>query len=104
MATKAPSRTQRWQDAAATALEAVDRAKTARDEAIDALADLRDVQAEYQEWLDNLPESLQSSAVGEKLTAVCDLDLEPDERDLDAIEDAAGEAEGADLPLGFGRD
>ena len=53
-------------------------------------ATLRELQGEYQAWLDNLPESLQDSALAEKLQAICDLDL-------DALEDV-------DLPLGFGRD
>lgn len=62
-----------------------------------ALQDLKDLQDEYQDWLDNLPENLQSSAVSEKLEAVCDLDIEG------AI-DTVSDAEGMDLPLGFGRD
>jgi hypothetical protein len=55
----------------------------------DAVETLRQLQAEYQDWLDNLPESLQDSALADKLQAVCDLDL--DELDVD-------------LPRGFGRD
>lgn len=62
-----------------------------------ALGELLDVQQEYQDWLDNLPENLQSSALGEKLQAVCDLDVQGA---VDVIDDA----EGADLPMGFGRD
>ena len=62
------SRVQRWQDAIET---------------------LRDLQGQYQEWLDNLPESLQDSTLAEKLQAVCELDI--DELDVD-------------LPRGFGRD
>jgi hypothetical protein len=50
---------------------------------------LRQLQAAYQDWLDNLPESLQESALAEKLQAVCDLEL--DELDID-------------LPRGFGCD
>lgn len=50
---------------------------------------LRELQAEYQEWLDNLPDSLQDSTLAEKLQTVCDIDL--DELDVD-------------LPRGFGRD
>jgi len=56
----------------------------------DAVATLRALQKEYQAWLDNLPESLQDSALADKLQAVCELDL-------DAMEDV-------ELPLGFGRD
>jgi hypothetical protein len=55
----------------------------------DAVETLRALQEEYQAWLDNLPESLQSSALAEKLEEVCTLDL-------DALD--------IDLPRGFGRD
>ena len=81
--TKQPSRIQRWQAAAVQAVE--------------ALQELVDIQSEYEGWRDTLPENLQSSAVGEKLDAVCDIDLS-------SSLDAANEAEGVDLPLGFGRD
>lgn len=80
---KKPSRATLWNDACT-------RAKT-------ALEDLQNLQSEYEEWKDNLPENLQSSAVGEKLEAVCDLDISGA---VDTIE----EAEGIDLPMGFGRD
>ena len=56
----------------------------------DAVQTLVDLQIEYQDWLDNLPGSLQGSAVAEKLEAVCEYDF----GDLEALE----------LPLGFGRD
>jgi hypothetical protein len=63
------SRLQRWQDAA---------------------EELLALQQEYQEWYDNLPENLQSTALAEKLEAVCNLDIE--------------EIVHIELPLGFGRD
>lgn len=63
------SRPQRWQEAVRTLL---------------------DLQAEYQAWLDNLPASLQESALAEKLEQVCALDLV--------------ELESVELPRGFGRD
>ena len=56
---------------------------------IDAVETLRELQEEYQEWLDNLPESLQSTPLAEKLEEVCSLDL--DQLDVE-------------LPRGFGRD
>jgi hypothetical protein len=56
----------------------------------DAVEELKSLQAEYQEWLDNLPEQLTDSALAEKLSAVIDIDL--------------SELEAADLPKGFGRD
>ena len=63
------SRSQRWRDAVQT---------------------LVDLQAEYQAWLDNLPDGLQGSAVADKLEALCEYDF----ADLEAL----------GLPLGFGRD
>jgi hypothetical protein len=80
---KAPSRAARWADAASRAVA--------------ALEELKGMQEEFESWKDNLPENLSGSALGEKLEAVCGIDL-------DGAVDAANEAEGADLPLGFGRD
>jgi hypothetical protein len=77
------SRPKRWQEAVSAAL--------------DALNQLKEVQDEYENWRDGLPENLQSSALGEKLEAVCDLDIQG------AI-DTVSEAESVDLPQGFGRD
>jgi len=77
------SRTDRWREAAAAAVAALEQ--------------LREVQEEYQEWLDNLPEGLDQSAVADKLNEVCDLDVE-------GALDTCNEAENVDLPLGFGRD
>lgn len=83
MARKRTSRTVQWGQAAA--------------DAVAALEALQDVQAEYQDWFDGMPENLQGSTTGEKLEAVCEIDIET------ALE-TANEAEGADLPYGFGRD
>jgi hypothetical protein len=80
---------------------ACESARTALADLETAFSDLRDLQDEYQEWLDNLPEVSQGGATAEKLEAMTDLDLDPDLGDL---ESALDEAEGADLPLGFGRD
>ena len=54
-----------------------------------ALAELRALQAEYEAWRDQLPESLANSRTAELLAEVCDVDL-------DALD--------VDLPRGFGRD
>jgi len=62
-----------------------------------AVAELLELQEEYQEWLDSIPENFEQSPVAEKLGAVCDLGVEE-------IMDILDECEGADLPLGFGRD
>jgi type II secretory pathway pseudopilin PulG len=78
------SRTKRWQEAASKAVQ--------------ALEELKEVQEEYQEWLDNLPENLQSNSnVAQKLEEVTNIDIE-------SALNAAEEADGIDLPLGFGRD
>lgn len=88
---KASSRPARWADAVA-------RGQAARDELNEAIEELRDLQGEYQDWLDNLPENLQQSALGEKLETVANIDLE-------AVEcDGLEEAQDADLPRGFGND
>jgi hypothetical protein len=55
-----------------------------------AVQELLALQEEYQEWLENLPEYLEGTALAEKLQAVCELDLE--------------ELVDMELPLGFGRD
>ncbi len=56
----------------------------------DVVQELADLQAEYQAWLDSLPENLRSSAVAEQLEPICDLDL-------DSLQDV-------EPPRGFGRD
>ena len=53
-----------------------------------ALAEFRTLQAEYEAWRDQLPESLANSRTAELLEGVCDVDL-------DALD--------VELP-GFGRD
>jgi hypothetical protein len=70
-----------------------------------ALEELRAVQEEYAEWKDNLPEGLSGSAMGEKLEAVCGLDLDQNPEDaLSDFDNLIAEAESIDLPQGFGRD
>ncbi len=56
----------------------------------DAVAELIELQAGYQDWLDSLPENLRDGATAEALAAVCALDL--------------SELEGVEPPRGFGRD
>ncbi len=81
--TKTQSRAARWVDAASAAEQ--------------ALQTLVDLQQEFQEWRDNLPENLAAWPVGERLDAVVDLDLQ-------GALDTVSEASGLDLPQGFGRD
>ena len=57
---------------------------------LDAVAELQDLQDEYQAWLDALPQNIADSATAEALRAICDLDL--------------SELESIVPPRGFGRD
>jgi len=105
---KPKSRTARWYQAVSDAQEALEKARSAGDELSQALINLQEIQSEYQEWQDSLPENLQQSPVGEKLQAVLDIDIEsvmgePLENWADT-ENAIGEAENVELPQGFGRD
>ena len=54
----------------------------------DAVGQLRTLQAEYEAWRDQLPESLADSRTAELLEGVCDLDL--DALDVDLHDAAAG--------------
>ena len=54
-----------------------------------ALAELRTLQAEYQDWRGQVPEPLADSRTAERLDKVCDVDL-------DALD--------LELPRGFGHD
>ena len=56
----------------------------------DAVEMLQELQQEYRDWYENMPEPLKSSALGEKLEAICELDLD--------------ELASIDPPLGYGRD
>jgi hypothetical protein len=56
----------------------------------DTVAELAKLQAEYDAWLQNLPENLQDTATAEALRAISELDLS----ELQAIVP----------PRGFGRD
>jgi len=55
----------------------------------DAVAELIELQADYQQWLDGLLENLADSPTADALRVVCDLDLSGLE---------------VDPPRGFGRD
>lgn len=125
------SRADRWQIACGDARDGVERfvsaaqdlsaddMHTAAEEINNALTDLADIQTEYQDWYDNMPEGLRdSSPTGEKLSAITEIDLS-ESFDIDAIleaiqevvteavepiTDALDESENAELPSGFGRD
>ena len=65
----------------------------------EGLSELENLKDEYQDWRDNLPENLDQSPTAEKLDEVIDLldTVIGNGMDIDFLE-------GADLPLGFGRD
>lgn len=97
------SRAARWADVCATARAAFDEMSAAKDNFEQAMSELTDMKSEFEEWRDNLDGRFSGSALSEKLDAVCDLNVEV-EVDLSDAEVALDEAEGMDLPLGFGRD
>lgn len=102
---KVTSRTGRWEEATVAARAAYDAAKQHIEDLASELDSLRAVREEYEEWRDNLPDNQQDGATAEKLNTIVDIDI-PDDIDsvLDDVENAITEAEGADLPLGYGRD
>jgi hypothetical protein len=102
----AKSRPQRWAEAAANLRAALDTIDTQNVEHYaDELASIRE---EYEQWHADLPENLENSPMAEKLEAVVDLDLDYIGSAItEAIDEARSrveDAEGIDLPLGFGRD
>lgn len=105
---KQKSRPVRWNEAVGEARDAYNSIMAAADELQAALSELGDLRAEYEEWRENLSENLESSPVAEKLDAILELDFENVQNDpLDNwndVESILDEAEGAELPLGFGRD
>lgn len=103
MSKKPTSKSARWQAALEQAREKVQALDAAMSELETAFQDLKDIQSEYGDWRDSFPENMQSSATYEKLDAICELDLEP-EFDVSPFTDILDEAEGAELPMGFGKD
>lgn len=107
---KPKSRPTRWAEAVQKCMKAKDAVTVAADELADAMTELYDIQQEYQEWRDNIPENMESSAVAEKLDELLDLSLDNNGCGDDVLNDWAStcdaieSAESAELPLGFGRD
>lgn len=101
-----PSRPKRWAAAIKASRSALTALRMAYSELEAAFSDLNDVKSEYEDWLNNMPEGLQSSALAEKLQAIVDLDLPDDPREsiYSDLWSVISEIEAVDLPLGFGRD
>lgn len=101
---RAKSRPKRWE-------EAVEKAKAARDEFLDSIAEAHEEMEalieEWTEWRDNVPENLQETATYEKLDALAEFDLsmmDDVDTDLADLESLLYDAENAELPLGYGKD
>lgn len=105
---KEQSRSDRWSVAAGEAADALSQMLTHMDDLENALAALKEIQDEYAEWNDSLPENLRNSPVGEKLEAVCEINFEDIGSTVcTGLEEAEGqiqEAKDIELPRGFGKD
>jgi ribosome maturation protein Sdo1 len=96
------SRPVRWAEAVAEVKKHLDVIEDAKAQAIEAMQELESLRSEYEEMRDNVPENLQGSPYYEKLDAVASLDFSSE--DVEEMVSVIEEAEGAELPLGFGRD
>lgn len=105
---KPKSRPQRWAASVTAAQGALDDVRTSSERLTTALEELKDLQSEYQDWRDNLPENLQSGSIAEKLDEICGLDFDSHtdtvDNALSEVESVVSDAENAELPQGFGRD
>ena len=112
------TRSQRWLDAISEAQESIEKVREAVEavqekyaEVLMHVQEVCEVQAEYADWLDNMPEGLSNGPTGEKLMEIVNVFFDGfDEIALDfdsvlsEIDDRLAEAEQVDFPLGFGRD
>lgn len=106
---KSKSRPKRWSDAHQKAETVRDQIKELMNGPLaTALGELRDIQSEYQDWLDGLPENLSGSFLAEKLDEVCGIELDsvadaPGD-DWSTVDSVVEDCGAVDLPRGFGRD
>jgi hypothetical protein len=103
---KPPSRQDRWNTACQEARDALDSWRDSVDQVNNAFETLREIQSEFSDWKDNLDGKFEGSALSEKLENITSIDLDADaeQESLGDLESKLDEAEGAELPLGFGRD
>lgn len=110
---KRKSKLDLWQELVAEAREAANEAEqvqdqlaTAKQRIVDVLDQLAEMAQEYGDTYDNMNEGLQQSPFGQKCEAMQQLDLAGTSADdeLDELISKLDEAEGAEIPLGFGRD
>ena len=97
------SRPKRWAEAIDEANKQLDAMEAAKEALGNAFEELDSLRGEYEEWQGNLPENLQSGDLNDKLQAVVEMDFS-ERDDIDAMRGVIQEAEGVDLPRGFGRD
>jgi hypothetical protein len=102
---KKRSRPEQWADACQDARGHLEEAQNALAKVADAFGTLKSLQEEYEGWRDGMSENLQGSPTYEKLEAVCELDLDMSEESCpNEIAEMLDEAEGIELPRGWGRD
>jgi hypothetical protein len=104
------SRPARWSALCARIVESLDVMENEFGEFDAATQDLEGLKEEYEEWRDNLPEGLEATETADKLDATIDaadavVEAKNEMETLfGQIRSAVEDAEGADLPRGFGRD
>ena len=103
MARRPRSRPDRWRAAVAEIRKAAEPLERAMAEIEDAKSDLVELQGEYSDWLEGLPEG-GSEATRDKLQEIVDFDLDLDGLGPQELIDRLDDLEGVDPPLGFGRD
>jgi hypothetical protein len=99
------SRSYRWSAAIGQARAAIDAMEAAKSDFESAWGEIAEIRQEFQDWYDNLGDSLQQGPTGQKLDELLNtVDEDAPEIDIDAATEAVDNAEGVDLPLGWGRD
>jgi ParB family chromosome partitioning protein len=102
------SRPQQFEAAIAEAQSKLSDIESLIEDIDEAVSEARSIQEEYEAWQDNLNPNLAESATGEMLQTVCGLELENATDQLKSavseLRSTLEEAEGADLPRGYGRD
>lgn len=101
---KRQSRSDRWSEAVGKLRTAAENVESGKTEWEEALEEVRSIREEFESWRDNLDGKFEGSALVEKLEAICEIDLDSAELDTETLTSLVDELDGADLPLGFGRD
>jgi len=109
---KRQTKQNRWDEAVTRARAAAERAEEiqakltdVKEEIADSLNELAEMAQEFGEPFDNMSEGLQASPFGQKCEAMLGMDLNASsDEELEDLIAKIDEAEGAEIPLGFGRD